>query len=203
MINDSCTIHQACADAVHRARWLLAIQPFDEARLQAQLAEGGNDDDPINLSASSSLTPRWRRRSHPARGRGCASIDVSDTWSAALAASGSSDGGDSPASSATAAVTDAAQALRDLLECRRALAAHRGCTACDTGAAAATTAARPAASTSEQVLAFLQSDTRVEDLAAVMRSRDAQACDRTEAFRLARMLLGAIVSPEAKAAAIR
>jgi hypothetical protein len=128
---------------------------------------------------------------------------MSDTWSAALAASGA----DRDASPASPAAANAAQALRDLLECRRALAAHRRRGASSDATAAAgttTTAAGPGASASEQVLAFLlQSDTRVEDLAAVIRGRNVLAQRRAEAFRLARTLLGVVAAPRAKTELLR
>lgn len=192
---------QACADAVNRARWLLAIQPFDESRLQGQLSEdSATHDGPAADISTSSLTPgRRRRQSHPARGRGCASLDMSDTWSAALTASGADGNSISPASPAAAS---AAQALRDLLECRRALAAHRGRASSSSTINAAAAASGSLAS--EQVLAFLlQSDTRVEDLAAVVRCRDALARRRAEALRLARTLVRVATAPETKAGMLR
>lgn len=191
---------------MERARWLLAIQPFDETRLQGQPHEASTTNDGTTADTSiSTLTPgRRRRQSHPAHGRGCASLDMSDTWSAALAAS-DAHGDASPASPAAA---NAAQALRDLLECRRALAAHsrRGASSDATAAAGTTTttAAAPGASASEQVLAFLlQSDTRVEELAAVIRGRNVLARRRAEAFRLARTLLGVVAAPRAKTELLR
>jgi hypothetical protein len=52
--------------------------------------------------------------------------------------------------------------------------------------------------TTELVLAFLQSDTMVEDLLRVMRARDARCASRSAGLTLAKAMLAALRSDEAR-----